>query len=140
MHISSYSKMKMFRDKYLTNKEQEKLVILDIGSQDVNGSYKDIFDSPQWSYLGVDMCDGKNVDIVLSDIYNWKEISSASIDVIVSGQAFEHIEFIWLTMSEISRVLKNDGLCCIIAPSSGKEHKYPTDCWRFYPGRIAFSC
>lgn len=36
-------------------------------------------------------------------------------------------------MLEISRVLKDDGICCIIAPSSGNEHKYPVDCWRFYP-------
>lgn len=133
MHLSSYCKMKKFRQKYLADKENKKLVILDIGSQDINGSYKDIFNSPEWKYRGVDMCKGKNVDIVLSDIYNWKEIRSRSVDVVISGQAFEHIEYIWLTMSEIYRVLKHDGLCCIIAPSNGREHKYPIDCWRIYP-------
>jgi hypothetical protein len=24
-------------------------------------------------------------------------------------------------------------VCCIIAPSSGPEHRYPVDCWRIYP-------
>ncbi len=24
-------------------------------------------------------------------------------------------------------------MCCILAPSSGPEHRYPVDCWRFYP-------
>lgn len=24
-------------------------------------------------------------------------------------------------------------LCCILAPSSGHEHRYPVDCWRFFP-------
>jgi hypothetical protein len=34
---------------------------------------------------------------------------------VVSGQAFEHIEFIWLTILEIARVLKTNGLAVIIA-------------------------
>ena len=54
-------------------------------------------------------------------------------DVVISGQTFEHIEFFWLTMQEIKRILKQTGLCCIIAPSSGPEHKFPIDCWRFFP-------
>ena len=36
-------------------------------------------------------------------------------------------------MLEVARVLKPGGICCILAPSSGPEHRYPTDCWRFYP-------
>jgi hypothetical protein len=35
-------------------------------------------------------------------------------------------------MLEVARVLKPNGLCCIIAPSGGHEHRYPVDCWRFY--------
>lgn len=34
---------------------------------------------------------------------------------------------------EISRVLKDEGMACIIAPSGGVEHRYPLNCWRFYP-------
>ena len=33
---------------------------------------------------------------------------------------------------EIVRVLKPGGIAAIIAPSSGFEHRYPVDCWRFY--------
>ena len=109
------------------------IVILDLGSLDVNGSYKEIFDQPAWCYRGLDMAPGKNVDIVLKNPYHWKEVGSNSVDVIISGQAFEHIEFFWISMIEIARVLKPGGLCCIIAPSGGYEHKYPVDCWRFYP-------
>jgi hypothetical protein len=31
------------------------------------------------------------------------------------------------------RVLKPGGLIFLIAPSRGPEHRYPQDCWRFYP-------
>jgi len=133
MHQSSYVKMEAFREKYLTPYENERLAILDLGSQDVNGSYRAIFDSPFWEYRGADMIAGDNVNIILSDIYNWEELESDSVDVFISGQTFEHIEYIWLTMKEIQRILKPGGLCCIIAPSGGFEHKYPVDCWRIYP-------
>jgi len=136
MHASSVDKMRAFRDKYLISKKDESLSILDVGSQEVyeNGSYKPLFaDYPQWKYQGLDMVDGNNVDIVLKDTYDWSQIRSNSVDVIISGQAFEHIEYFWLSMMEIARVLKLGGICCIVAPSSGYEHRYPVDCWRFYP-------
>jgi len=36
-------------------------------------------------------------------------------------------------MLEVARVLKPGGICCILVPSSGPEHRHPLDCWRFYP-------
>jgi len=132
MHQSSFDKMLAFRNNYLHGRENEQLTILDLGSQDVNGAYKKIFEGLHWKYIGVDIGAGRNVDIILKDMYKWEEFSSDSVDVIISGQAFEHIEFFWLTMREISRILKPSGVCCIIAPSSGTEHRHPVDCWRFY--------
>ena len=133
MHLSSIDKMKFFRDKYLSGKEDSKLKILDLGSMEIGGSYRSIFDDEKWKYTGMDLLPGKNVDIVLSDPYNWLEIESNSVDVFISGQTFEHIEYFWKTMLEIARVLKPGALCCVIAPSGGPEHRYPVDCWRFYP-------
>jgi len=133
MHQSSYDKMSYFVDKYLKSKSHDNLIILDLGSQDINGSYKALFSSPGWKYFGLDISPGKNVDMVIPDVYSWENIHSDCADVFISGQTFEHIEFIWLTMAEMFRVLKPGGLCCIIAPSGGVEHKYPVDCWRIYP-------
>ncbi len=133
MHPSSFDKMTAFRHDYLAARTNEALRILDLGSQDINGSYRSLFSEPRWTYVGVDRAAGKNVDIVLRDPYRWREILPASADVIVSGQTFEHTEFFWLTMEQIARALKPDGLCCILAPSSGPEHQYPVDCWRIYP-------
>jgi hypothetical protein len=125
--------MLAFRNKYLNDKKSEPLLILDLGSLDVNGSYREHFDLAPWTYRGMDLTPGANVDIVLKNPYKWKEIGANSVDVLISGQAFEHIEFFWITMLEIARVLKPGGLSCTIAPSAGIEHRYPVDCWRFYP-------
>lgn len=133
MHLSSLDKMQVFKEQYLEHLVGKEVRILDLGSQNVNGSYKPIFDVSGWNYTGVDVAPGKNVDVVLSSPYKWERFSTNSVDVIISGQAFEHIALFWLTILEIRRVLKPDGICCIIAPSSGPEHRYPVDCWRFYP-------
>lgn len=133
MHLSSLDNMRSFRNRYLTGKEDRPLRILDLGSTAIGGSYRPIFEKKPWDYIGVDLASGENVDLVLSDPYNWLEIDSSSIDVLISGQTFEHIAYFWKTMTEIARVLRPGGLCCIIAPSGGPEHRYPVDCWRFYP-------
>lgn len=132
MHLSSLENMRLFRDTYLDTMKNSPLHIYDIGSCDVNGSYRDLFAESSWTYCGVDLNPGKNVDLVIENPYHWREIKSKSADVIVSGQAFEHIEYFWLTMLEVYRVLRPGGFCCLIAPSGGPEHRYPVDCWRFY--------
>lgn len=123
--------MKNFVSQY--GKKNISLRILEVGSQDINGSYRPLFDYPKWRYYGMDIQKGRNVDIFVKNPYNWREIKSNFYDIVISGQTLEHTEFFWVTMLEISRVLKNGGLCCIIVPSSGPEHKHPLDCWRFFP-------
>lgn len=125
--------MTAFRRDYLEPRRAEPLVVLDLGSQDINGCYRPLFALPPWTYIGLDLAPGPNVDVILSDPYDWGEIAPQSADVIVAGQTFEHTEFFWETMRQIARALKPGGLCCIIVPSSGPEHRYPVDCWRMYP-------
>ena len=132
MHKNSHSKMEWFKKTYLST--SSKLDVLDVGSLDVNGTYNysDIFDEENWSYTGLDYEGGNNVDIVVTDIYNWFEIEDKTYDVIISGQFFEHLEYFWLTMAEIERVLKPGGYVCIIAPSAGPKHGGNNlNCYRF---------
>ena len=128
--------MKWFRDNYIG--DNVGLSILDVGSMCINGSYRDLFDDHE--YTGLDMEKGNNVDIVLEYPYNWDKIQTDSYDVVISGQAFEHTEFFWVTISEMTRVLKKDGMMCIIAPQGFKEHRYPVDCYRFFSdGMVAMA-
>lgn len=130
MHNSSLEHMQRLVSTYLSTAQN--LRIVDIGSYDVNGSYRQMFDKPGWHYTGVDLEAGPGVDVVLGSPYRLP-FGSASVDVIVSGQAFEHIEHFWMTWLEMQRVLKRGGWVFLIAPSRGPEHRYPQDCWRFYP-------
>jgi SAM-dependent methyltransferase len=129
MHTSSYEHMADLVARYLP--ADQPLRILDIGSYDVNGSYKPLLSRRGWRYTGVDVTSGPNVDLVMPSPYRLP-LPSGSADLIVSGQAFEHIEYFWLTWLEIVRVLKSGGLIFLVVPSRGPEHRYPVDCWRFF--------
>lgn len=131
MHKSSYLKMKYFKETYLNPNSE--LKILDVGSFDKTGDYNYglILNEEKWTYQGLDLREGNNVDIIVKDQYNWDEIEDESYDLIVSGQAFEHIEFFWLTLEEIKRILKPNGLFFLIVPSTGPVHRNPYDCYRF---------
>ena len=138
MHNSSLKRMEWFAKTYV--KDGKEISVLDVGSYDVNGSYKKIFKDIGAKYYGLDMEDGPNVDICPKNAYSWDEIENDKYDVVISGQALEHIEFFWITMEEMIRVTKKGGLICIIAPNGFGEHRYPVDCWRFFTdGMIALA-
>lgn len=130
MHKSAMLRMKWFIDHYIPQNKEVK--VLDIGSYNVNGCYRTLFTNTKVKYTGLDVSKGPNVDLVPKDPYSWIEIPDNTYDYVISGNAFEHIEYPWLTIKEIYRVLKQDGIACILAPFALGEHKYPTDCYRYY--------
>jgi SAM-dependent methyltransferase len=111
-------------------------VVVDIGSMNVNGSYRELFAPLDWDYIGIDMAPGNGVDLVIPDPYKLP-LPDACADCVVSGQMLEHNEFFWLTFAEKIRILGPTGLVFMIAPSKGPIHRYPVDCYRFYPDSYA---
>ena len=117
MHTSSYEHMADLVARHLP--PGQPMRILDIGSYDVNGSYKPLFAQPGWHYVGVDLSPGPNVDVVLSSPYHLP-MASGDFDLVISGQAFEHVEYFWLSWLEMARILKPGGQIFLIAPSRGE--------------------
>jgi SAM-dependent methyltransferase len=106
-------------------------IVLDIGSQNVNGSLSEVCPK-KLSYVGVDFIEGHGVDVVLKDPYSLP-FPDNHADIIVSSSCFEHSEMFWRVFLEILRVLKPSGVFYLNVPSNGSFHRYPVDCWRFYP-------
>jgi SAM-dependent methyltransferase len=130
--------MQAFRDTYLVGPERpmgERLRVLDLGAMAYSAqeSYRPLFAAPGFDYVGLDVATGPNVDVVVDDPHCWAEVPTASFDVVISGQALEHDPQFWVTLAEVARVLRPGGYACLIAPSTGPVHRYPVDCWRFYP-------
>ena len=135
MHHTSFEKMLTFVQVCMVPHMDTPLRILDVGSQLVEegqGTYRGLFQRPDWVYDGLDVQPGLNVDIAVADPYDWVEVPDDTYDLVISGQALEHVEYFWGTAFEIGRVLRPGGITALIAPSNGFEHRYPVDCWRFY--------
>lgn len=128
MHDTALYTASIFFKSYCANGNKK---ILDIGSQNINGSLRDVLQS-QHEYIGADFIAGNGVDIVMNDPY-CLPFADESVDVITSSSCFEHCDFFWLLFIEMLRVLKPNGICYINAPSNGSYHRFPVDSWRFYP-------
>lgn len=129
MHPTALDNGRLFFECYLSGRTGS--TVLDIGAQNVNGSLRPLV--PEGChYIGLDFEAGHGVDVVLADPYRLP-FDAGSVDAVVSSSCFEHVEFFWLMFNEVLRVLKPDGLFYLNAPSNGEFHRYPVDCWRFYP-------
>ena len=118
-------------DFFETYKVLDNDLVVEIGSQDVNGSIRNVIPS-NVRYIGVDFVAGKGVDVILNDPYVLP-FENGSVDRVVCSSCFEHSEMFWVLFLEILRVLKPRGLFYLNVPSNGPFHQYPVDCWRFYP-------
>lgn len=112
------------------------LRVLDVGGADYNGSYRLLFERIGAQYTAVDISEGPGVDMVMSST-DRIDLESGSYDIVVSGQTFEHSWNFWELFAEMVRLCVPDGLILVIAPSGGPEHRYPVDCYRFYPDAFA---
>lgn len=129
VHRTAIINAKRFNDAYVGRLGPVKIV--EIGSQNVNGSIRESF-GPENTYIGVDFAVAAGVDIVLDDPYTLP-FQENEIDIVVSSSCYEHSEFFWLSFLEVIRVLRPGGLFYLNVPSNGPVHGYPVDCWRFYP-------
>jgi len=127
MHYSAYANAEKFYNKYCEIGIENKN-ILDVGSYNVNGTLKPIFEKGK--YIGLDMEEGRNVDVVA----NAHEIpfKDGHFDIVLSSSCFEHDDMFWETFLEMCRVLKPGGYLYVQAPSNGPYHGWPGDNWRFY--------
>ncbi len=133
MDTECYELMSDFVKKYIAD---DNLSICDVGSLDINGTFKPLFELH--NYIGVDIIEGPNVDVVSKDLYRYP-FNDETFDVVISGSTIEHIEDIFRWVKELFRITKRGGLVCIIGPSVHRnQHRHPIDCWRIYPDGMKY--
>jgi hypothetical protein len=132
MHTSAYQTGKLFFDTYCNFGY---LRVVEIGSRNANlkQCLKDHKTPNVVEYIGLDFEKGDGVDHVLTNAYKYP-FENNSVDVVVTSSCFEHAEMFWMSFIEAIRILKPTGLLYCNAPSSWMSyHRFPVDCWRFYP-------
>lgn len=93
--------------------------VLDIGSLDINGNNRFLFNS--CGYVGLDIGEGPNVDVIsVGHLYNAPD---ESYDTIISTEVFEHDMFYEDTIRNVIRMLKPGGAFIFTCASTGRpEH------------------
>lgn len=105
-------KIKKTFSKYFFNKR-----VLDVGSLDVNGNNKHLFEDCE--YVGLDVVEGKNVDVVsVAHAYEPEH----RFDVVLSTNAFEHDIYLDQTLNKMVDILRSGGLMFFTAGHKYKEH------------------
>ena len=130
MHKTAEENAKRFFETYISQ-NNENVSFLEIGSYLSSFNIR-LLAPTESNYVGVDLGPGPGVDIVLTDPYKLP-FEDNTFDYVISSSCFEHSEFFWVLFLEIMRVLKPTGLFYLNAPSNGDFHRFPVDCWRFYP-------
>ena len=141
MHASAWIFGNLFftwvADLLLIDPQHSPIQIVDIGSYDVNGNLRTALEYSELkyrydvNYTGVDMSEGKNVDVVLKDPYDIWPFEHNSIDIVISSSALEHDSMFWLTFLKMVEILKPGGYMLISVPCWMPAHRYPMDNWRF---------
>jgi len=109
--------------------------VLEVGSYIENGSARDVY-GPQnvASYVGVDMREGPGVDVRSPAAA--LPFRGGSFDLVISTEMLEHDPRPWLSVEEMSRVLRPGGHLLLTARGFDAyggypEHPCPMDYWRF---------
>ena len=133
MHLSAHSKVADAVARHLPRYTNPR--VLDFGSRMVANqkvSHRQLFDDSECQYIGTDVVEGLNVDVVMPEPYSLP-FGDDSFQIIVTGQVIEHIPYPWISMMELGRILAPGGVIICTAPSRGHIHNPPYDAWRFYP-------
>jgi len=136
MHDAAYRAM----ERVIAGESCPAALVLDVGSLDVNGTYRPLVEGRGWRYVGLDMGMGLNVDVV-AEPFRYP-FAGGTFDMVLSGSTMEHVTAIWRWLPELARVLRPGGLLAIITHTAWEEHRHPVDCWRVMPDgmRYLFDC
>jgi SAM-dependent methyltransferase len=120
-----YQILQIIVNKYLIKKSN---VILDYGCG--SSPYKDLF-LPYFSkYIGVDIGENNNADILVSE-NEIIPLKDESVDAVVSTQVLEHVYDTGFYLTECCRLLNKNGLLILSTHGLWPYHPYPNDFHRW---------
>lgn len=114
--------------------------ILDVGSLNINGSAREVFEpfSPSM-YLGIDESLGPDVNIQMSGYHLYSIFLPSSFDIVICTEVLEHAEYWKQLVEQLRYVLRPGGLLYLSCRAPGfSYHNHPNDFWRFSLDQIKY--
>lgn len=105
--------------------------IVEIGSRARSGNVNIDWLPSDASYVGFDVRDGPNVDVVGDAHHISRHFPPASVDAIYSVSTVEHLAMPWKAVLEMNAILKPGGLVFAGTHQTWPVHDEPWDFWRF---------
>ncbi len=109
--------------------------ILEVGSKDYGNTpdFRSVF--PDCEYVGVDMEEGKGVDLVLDLTLDFnlvdEKLNGKRFKTVLCLSVLEHCKDPFKMCNNISQLLADNGVLFVSVPFSWRIHGYPSDYWRF---------
>lgn len=108
---------------------------LEVGSRDYGSTQnlRDFFRNED--YVGVDISEGKGVDVVLDLTSPFEKIDAAlggrKFGTIFCLSVLEHCDQPFVMADNLTRLLRDEGKLYVSVPFVFRFHGYPSDYWRF---------
>lgn len=105
--------------------------VLEVGSLDVNGSVREVFEPGSQCYRGIDRAPGPGVDEVMDGRAALGVFGYGVFDTVVCCECLEHDPRPWELIAAMHGLLAPGGHLFVSTPTFGfPYHGYPKDYWR----------
>lgn len=119
--------------------------VIEIGSkfytEDTYIDYRKLCHDNNLNYLGTDLTEGRNVDLVIDftdDISLIEKKLKAKYKTVICCSVLEHVKDIFKFANNISSIVETGGVLLLSVPFTWEFHGYPNDYWRFTPAAIEY--
>lgn len=108
--------------------------VVEIGSRARSGTVNNEWLSSRAKYIGFDIVDGPNVDVIGDADDMARHFEASSIDAAYSVSTFEHLAMPWRVVAQLNQVLKIGAVVFVASHQTWPLHDSPWDFWRFSEG------
>ena len=110
--------------------------VLEVGSYNENGSPREIFEHVADDYVGIDMRQGRDVDLVMDATELARIFQQGFYDLVICTEMLEHDQRPWRSVPAMAGVMKTGGHLLMTARGFDDyggypHHPCPGDFWRF---------